>query len=264
MEMSHPANQFSDGAAYERLMGRWSRLVGQQFLAWIAVPKAQNWLDVGCGNGAFTAEICAKAEPKSIVGVDPSEAQLEFARSRLDIKNATFSTGDAQNLNFADQQFDASVMALVIAFVANPLNAVKELARVTKAGGVVATYMWDLPGGGLPLQPLNRALHTLGMAPAAPPQPGASTKEQLLMLWQSAGLCSVETSTLKIDVGFQNFDDFWQSCTIPVGPLGKFIESLDASTLERLKTELRQSLPLQPDGQIVYVAFANAVKGKKA
>ena len=44
---------FTNGEAYERLTGRWSRLVGESFLDWLDAPKGLRWLDVGCGNGAF-------------------------------------------------------------------------------------------------------------------------------------------------------------------------------------------------------------------
>jgi len=45
---------FSDGAAYELFMGRWSRAVGAIFLEWVAPPKGARWLDIGCGTGVFT------------------------------------------------------------------------------------------------------------------------------------------------------------------------------------------------------------------
>ena len=46
------AELFTDGEAYERMMGRWSRLVSETFLAWLDLPKGLRWLDVGCGTTA--------------------------------------------------------------------------------------------------------------------------------------------------------------------------------------------------------------------
>ena len=46
--------RFDDGAAYERYMGKWSQLAGETFLDWLAPKSGLRWLDVGCGNGAFT------------------------------------------------------------------------------------------------------------------------------------------------------------------------------------------------------------------
>ena len=70
---------FDDADAYDRYMGRWSRAIGEKFLAWLDAPKNLCWLDVGCGTGAFTELVIARAAPEKIVGIDPSPAQLEHA-----------------------------------------------------------------------------------------------------------------------------------------------------------------------------------------
>jgi ubiquinone/menaquinone biosynthesis C-methylase UbiE len=255
--------QFTDGEAYERLMGRWSRVVGRQFLNWIMIPPGKAWLDLGCGNGAFTEEICAFAQPSSVVGIDPAEAQLAFARTRPALKDVAFQVGDAQALPFDDGQFDASVMALAISFVPDATKAVAELARVTRSGGTVATYMWDLPGGGLPLAPIYRALRKLQHLPPMPSNAAVSKIEALHSLWQEAGLASIQTQVFKIEVVFDDFEDFWFSNTIRIGPQGKFMDSLDATVIEQLRMELENTLPILPDGRVVYGAHANAVKGFK-
>jgi ubiquinone/menaquinone biosynthesis C-methylase UbiE len=128
---------FTDGKAYERLMGRWSRLAGAAFLDWLNVPKAMRWLDAGCGNGAFTEEIIARCAPAEVKAIDPSEEQLAYARSRPGTKTAEFRAGDAQNLPFGDDCFDVGIMALVISFLPEPDKAAAELTRVVRRGGWV-------------------------------------------------------------------------------------------------------------------------------
>ena len=110
------AELFTDGEAYERMMGRWSRLVGETFLAWLDLPNGLRWLDVGCGNGAFTEEIIARCTPATVMAIDPSDEQLAFARTRPGAKMAEFLTGDAQKLSFGDGTFDVAIMALVLRF----------------------------------------------------------------------------------------------------------------------------------------------------
>ena len=149
---------FTDGKAYERRMGRWSRVVGEAFLDWLAVPKGLRWLDVGCGNGAFTEVLIARCAPAAVSAIDPSECQLSYARTRPEAKLAEFRVGDAQALPYPDRCFDAAAMALVISFVPDPIKAVAEMMRVVRPGGWVAAYMWDLPGGGIPVEPMFRAL----------------------------------------------------------------------------------------------------------
>ncbi len=262
--MTQAPEMFSDGQAYERMMGRWSKLAGSGFLKWVGVANGKSWLDVGCGNGAFTEEIVTRAGPSAVTGIDPSDGQIGFARKRPGLHDVTFHVGDAQALPFAANAFDVGVMALVISFVPDPAKGVAELARVVKPGGTVAAYMWDLPKMGVPLSPLYRALVKLGHAAPQPPNPHASSQESLQKLWADAGLQSVEMTVLRIPVSFENLDDFWASNVVPVGPLGKVLAGLSAAESKALKDELQASLPTKPDGKIVYEAVANAVKGVKA
>jgi len=114
---------FTDGEKYERLMGRWSRRVGEIFLDWMAVPKGMRWLDVGCGNGAFTETVIARCAPTEVNGIDPSDAQIAYARTRAAAKIAQFRIGDAQALPYDDASFDVAAMAMVISFIPDAAKA---------------------------------------------------------------------------------------------------------------------------------------------
>ncbi len=109
---------FGDGAAYERMMGTWSRLAGNIFLDWLPSKPGQRWIDIGCGNGAFTELLVERCAPAEVYGIDPSEGQLAFARARPCGALAQFQKGSAEALPFADSRFDVAVMALLIFFVA--------------------------------------------------------------------------------------------------------------------------------------------------
>jgi ubiquinone/menaquinone biosynthesis C-methylase UbiE len=262
--MSGQQTTFTDGEAYERLMGRWSRMVGGPFLKWLDVPKGLRWLDAGCGNGAFTEEIISHCAPAAVTGIDPSEGQIAYARTRPGTQQADYHIGDAQALPFGNANFDVAVMALAIAFIPDPAKAVAEMVRVARPGGLVATYMWDLPGGGLPLNPVFGALKSMDLAPPQPPSADVSRREALHQLWVNAKLQAVATEVFRISVTFANFDDFWESNALPAGPQGKFIQSLAPAAKADLRQRLRDRLPTSPDGRIAYESFANAVKGRLA
>ncbi|HXS42693.1 MAG TPA: methyltransferase domain-containing protein [Stellaceae bacterium] len=255
---------FTDGASYERLMGRWSQLVAVQFLAWLDAPKGLRWLDVGCGNGAFSEVLMRERPPAALCGIDPSEAQLAYARSRRALKAATFQIGDAQALPFDAGHFDAATMALVITFIPDPVKAVSEMKRVTRPGGWVAGYMWDAPAGGLPQQPLFAAARTLGLpAPsAAAGLASVHSEAELRAVWQKAGLEATETRRIDIAVTYDDFDDFWQSATLLASPMTKLVSGLAPAERERLKEHLAATLPRDAAGHVTGGAFANAVRGR--
>jgi ubiquinone/menaquinone biosynthesis C-methylase UbiE len=260
--MSDTAQLFNDGQAYERLMGRWSQIVGRQFLDWLGQPKGLRWLDVGCGNGAFTEVLIERCAPASVAAIDPSEGQIAFARSRPGAKLAEFRVGDAQSLPYGDAEFDVATMALVISFIPDPARAVREMARVVRSGGWAATYMWDFESNGAPIGPMYLALEAIGMPRSRPPNWQAASQQAMRGLWESAGMQSVETRAIRIPVSFANFEDFWASNAVPVGPQGQAIAKLSAADRERLRNRLREQLPTGQDGRITYEASANAVKGR--
>ena len=253
--------QFNDGKAYERSIGRWSQAAGEIFLDWLSLSPGLRWIDVGCGNGAFTALLDRRCQPTEVQGIDPSEGQLSFARDRLADHTATFHQGDAQALPFEDDRFDVAVMALAINLIPDPAKAVAEMARVVRPEGSVATYMWDINGGGFTMEPIREILSEMGIAT---PFFGAEFTEQggMRKLWESAGLDAVVVRRIEIGLTFTNFDDFWSSNTGTDGTIPKAIKSMSGSDVEELRERLRGHLPTDAQGRISYVAHANAAKGQ--
>ena len=253
--------RFDDGAAYERYMGEWSRLAGETFLDWLAPKSGLRWLDVGCGNGAFTEMLVGRCAPASVHGVDPSEGQLAYARTRPASRVAQFRQGDAMALPFPDDAFDAAVMPLVIFFVPDPALGVAEMARVVSPGGLVTAYAWDMEGGGFPYEALHDEMRGLGVAVPTPPSPEASRTDAMRDLWTGAGLDAVETREIDVRRTFDDFDDYW--ATVTGGPsVGRQLAAMSPEHLALLKERMRSHLPEEADGSITYSARANAVKGR--
>jgi ubiquinone/menaquinone biosynthesis C-methylase UbiE len=132
---------WASGEAYEPYVGRWSRLVAHQFLAWLNVPPGRDWLDVGCGTGALCQQILDHASPRRVRGMDPSAGFLAFAHHTVTDPRATFQLGDAQQIPVADGSTDATVSGLVLNFVPDPAKAAGEMKRATRRHGVVAAYL---------------------------------------------------------------------------------------------------------------------------
>jgi SAM-dependent methyltransferase len=253
--------RFDDGAAYDRAMGVWSRIAGRQMLDWLAPPPGLDWIDVGCGGGAFTELVIERCAPREIHGVDPAPAQIGFATARPGARGASFRVGDAMALPFEDDRFDAAIMALVIFFVPEPARGVAEMARVVRPGGSVSAYARDIDGGGFPFRHLQAALRELGITPQRPPSADAARPEILEALWRDAGLTDIAMRTIEVERRFADFDDFWFCCT-GSGSLRATVASLDAAQVAHAQGTLRAMLPAAADGSITITSHANAIRGR--
>jgi SAM-dependent methyltransferase len=254
--------RFDDGAAYERMMGVWSRLVGKEFIDWLAPSAGLRWIDVGCGNGAFTELLVERCAPSKIVGVDPSQGQLAFARSRHQAGIAEFRRGDATALPFGDHSFDAAVMALVIFFVPEPAKGLAEMVRVVKPGGTISAYVWDLlEANGFPMAPLQEELRTSGIQLLLPPSAEVSRMSALCSLWRDGGLTDVATREITVARTFDDFEDFWGSIEIAIG-MATATRDMSADDKAELKARMRIRVLTDSSGRITYSARANAVTGR--
>ncbi len=257
---------WASGAAYEPYVGRWSRLVAREFLQWLRVPPGCRWLDVGCGTGALTQTVLGVASPSEVVGVDPSAGFIGYAREQTQDSRASFVVGDAQDLPEETGTFDAVVSGLVLNFVPRQDRAASEMARIARAGGVVAAYVWDYAGE----MQLTRYFWDAAAAldrnaieldqgrrfPICKPEPLAD-------LFRNAGLQNVETRTIDVPTNFRGFDDYWTPFLGGQGPAPKYATSLDDERRAALREYLRTHVPTDPDGSIHLIARAWAVRGTK-
>jgi ubiquinone/menaquinone biosynthesis C-methylase UbiE len=258
--LAEQSARFDNGAAYEQYMGIWSQRVGEKFVDWLQPKLDWRWLDVGCGNGAFTETIVARCAPAAVTGIDPSEGQLNFARTRSALKKVEFRQADAMALPYPDNVFDVAVMPLVIFFVPDPVKGIDEMKRVVHVGGIVAAYSWDMVDGGFPYTILHDELRAMGIPPAVAPSVDASRPEVMLDLWTAAKFRDIETRELTVQRTFANFEEYWN--VIQGGPsVSAKFAAMSEENRSKLKTRLQMLLKAGADGSITYDARANAIKG---
>lgn len=194
--------------------------------------------------------------------IDPSDEQVKYARGQLLDSRVTFQTGDALSLPFANHTFDVAAMALVINFVSDGAKAVAEMKRVIKPHGTVGAYVWDNFGGGFVQRPLVEGLRAVGIDTPAAGGLNNTRIEELRNLFKQAGIGRITTRSIEIEVSYPTFDDYWSAQTGFINPIGKIIRKMSEADVTRLQSYLRDHLPLDRAGRVVYAARANAVKGQ--
>jgi len=256
---------WSAGDLYEPYVGRWSRLVAKEFLAWLAVPADSDWLDVGCGTGALTETILANSAPHAVEGVEPSAEFIDYARTRIADPRASFAVGDAQKLPVDAASFDAVVAGLVLNFVPEPSRAIAEMTRAARPGGVVAVYVWDYAGrmelmryfwdSAVALNPAAIELDEGRRFPMCSQGP-------LTELFAGAGLWEAEVRAIEVPTRFRDFDDYWSPFLGGQGPAPGYAMSLTDDRRGALRDRIRSKLPISADGTIDLIARAWAVRGR--
>jgi SAM-dependent methyltransferase len=266
MSDTRTSDAWDHGSPYERFMGRWSRGVAPEFLAWLDLPGSGRWVDVGCGTGALTAAIADTCAPASLVGIEPSPGFLASARRNLGSR-AALHEGSATSIPLADASVDAVVSGLVLNFVPDVAAALVEASRVVVPGGTVAAYVWDYAGR------MDFLRHFWDAAVAADPAAVALDEgvrfplcdgRALAKAFGDAGLVGVRTTTLDVATEFAGFEAYWAPFLGAQGPAPAYLMSLAEEARSRLRGHLERRLPREPDGSIRLVARAWSVRGASA
>jgi SAM-dependent methyltransferase len=241
-------NMFGDAEAYERFMGRWSRLVAPRLVGFTGrLPERGRMLDVGSGTGSLAFAIAERNGRARVLGIDPSKEYVAYASSRNPFPDRTsFEVGDAQQLHFPDASFDAALSLLVFNFIPDPKKALLELRRVTKPGGKLSAAVWDYGAGMRMLRMFWDA--AAGLDPAAEKldekhMPLCRAGE-LSALWREGGLENVREQSIDIRMRFESLADYWDPFLLGQGPAGSYVRRLDSDKLQALRNEVNRRLAL--------------------
>ncbi|MGL6113049.1 MAG: class I SAM-dependent methyltransferase [Rubrivivax sp.] len=230
--------------AYDRFMGRYSRLLSAQLADLASVRSGQRALDVGCGTGALTGELVARLGSAAVAAVDPSEPFVAATRERhpgVDVRRS-----QAEQLPFPSAAFDAALAQLVVHFMKDPVAGLAEMRRVTRSNGIVAACVWDHGGGEGPLGIFWDAARTLDPKIDDESQLPGVRKGHLAELFEAAGLREIESTALCVSLEHPSFDAWWEPFTRGVGPAGAYLASLDSDQRIMLRDACRRRVHAEP------------------
>jgi ubiquinone/menaquinone biosynthesis C-methylase UbiE len=248
---------------YDRFVGRYSPGLALAMCEAAGVREGQRALDVGCGSGALVSELAEIVGAESVAGIDPSEPFVEATRTR--VPGARILVGSAEAIPFADGEFDATLSQLVVNFLTDPGQGLREMSRVTRPGGTVAGCVWDYGEGMTMLRTFWEAAAALDPERATLRMESHTMRfsrpEELGGLWKSAGLTEVEVSPILVEASYDNFDDLWAPFPTGVGPAGAYVASLDNETQGALRDEFARRLD-DPQGPFQLTARAWCAVGR--
>lgn len=260
-------SEWSQGEIYESYVGRWSRVVAADFVAWLDEAPGLRWLDVGCGTGALTSGVLANAAPSEVVGVDQSEGFVGFARGavrdervRFGVLPASELSGEAFRETFGGA-FDVVVSGLALNFFPERVEALRSMREL---GRTVAVYVWDYAEGmqlmkyfwdaAGELRPQDRELDEGQTFPFCNPT-------GLEGLFAEAGFSSIETGAIVVPTVFESFDAYWAPFLGGQGVAPAYLRSLDEADQTALRDLLESRLPTNPDGSVELTARAWSARG---
>lgn len=245
-------------AAYDRFMGRYSSALAPLFADFSGVEPGESVLDVGCGPGSLTGILVERVGSGSVTAVDPSESFLAAIQGRF--PDVDVHLGSAESLPFADARFDRAMAQLVVHHMTDPVAGIRDMARVTLAGGVVAACVWDHVGGRSPVAPFWEAYRRY--EPGADPEALPGTREgELVAFFGEAGIEDVEGETISFQYPHGGFDDWWAPFSQSVGPVGRILGGLDDEGRRRLEEISREVFPSDSETLDLSVWAARGVVG---
>jgi len=230
--------------SYARFMGRFSEPLAVQFARLAGVRAGQRVLDVGCGPGALTAQLVERLGADAVSAIDPSGSFAAAVRVRF--PEVDVRCGVAEQLPFPDGSFDIALAQLVVHFMTDPVWGLREMARVTRPGGLVAACVWDHAAAGGPLATFWRAVHDIDPHARDEAELAGAREGHLAELCEAAGLTHIEPTSLTVSVPFTTFADWWEPFTLGVGPAGAYVTQLDQARREVLRSRCAQLLPPAP------------------
>lgn len=259
-----PRDRWEDAAAYDRFMGRWSRLLAEQFVLWLAVPPGSTWLEIGCGTGSLTSAICEHANPRRVTACDTSPDFVEFCRGHISYPDLRVVVASTDALPAHDAGYDVVASSLVLNFLPDPVKALQLMRDACAHDGIVATCVWDYSEGmeflrrfwdaAVALDSHAHRFHEGVRFPLCNPA-------ALRSAFAAAGLQSVVVTPLTVPTHFGSFDDYWEPIVDGPGPAPTYVSTLSASHRRALADRLRAEVVDSPDDPIRLTARAWAVKG---
>jgi ubiquinone/menaquinone biosynthesis C-methylase UbiE len=265
-------NKFSPGwKKWDELTMDFLKPMGDEIVHFINPKGKDVVLDIAAGTGEPGLTIATMLNGGKVIATDLSEDMLEIAREKAakrGIKNIETQVCDVCELPFADNTFDAISCRMGFMFFPDVLLAAKEMARVLKPGGRIATSVWNVPEKNFWVTVIMEAINKNMELPA--PQEGSPgmfrcAKDGFISdLFLEAGLKNISQKEISGQLNSKTTDVYWNMMTEVAAPVVSALSKADDAVKAKIKGEVYQALNQKyPDGNIQIDSSALIIYGEK-
>lgn len=265
-------NKFSSGwEKWDDLVMDFLKPVGNEIIRMLDPKGNMVVLDVASGTGEPGITIASMLKGGKVQLTDIAENMLVIARenaTRRGIHNIEIFTGDACDLPFTDNTFDAISCRFGFMFFPDMLLAAKEMVRVLKPGGRVAISVWNVPEKNFWVTATTRAIgRNMELQVPPPGAPGifrCSGDGLMSDLFSQVGLKNISQSEVAGKLNCKTIDVYWKFQTEVAAPIVAALSKANSALKEKIKSEVYQAVNQKfPDGNIIFDSSALVIYGQK-
>jgi len=239
-------NKFSPGwKKWDELTMDFLKPTGDEIIRLLNPKKDAVVLDIAAGTGEPGLTIASLVTEGKVISTDLSEGMLEIATEnakKRGIKNFETKVCDVSELPFADNTFDAISCRFGFMFFPDMLLATKEMTRVLKPGGRIATSVWNIPEKNFWVTAIMGTINkNIELPPTPPGAPGmfrCSKPGFLSDLFSQAGLKNVSENEVTGKLNCQTTDVYWNSMNDIAAPVVAALSKANEEIKEKIKIEV--------------------------
>lgn len=265
-------NKFSSGwKKWDDLMMDFLQPVGDEIVRLLNPQNNDIVLDIASGTGEPGLTIASRLGAGKVILTDLAEDMLEIASenaARRNIENIDTRVCDVSKLPFADHSFDAISCRFGFMFFPDMQLAAKEMVRVLRPGGRIATAVWDIPEKNFwvtaIMGAINKNMELPAVLPGAPGMFRCAQTGVVSDLFLKAGLTDISEVEIAGKMNCKTTDVYWNLMTDVAAPVVAALSKADEGTKAKIKAEVYDLMDQKyADGNVVIDSSAIVIYGEK-
>jgi len=265
-------NKFSPGwKKWDELTMDFLKPMGDEIIKLLNPKTDAIVLDVAAGTGEPGLTIASHLNGGKVVSTDLAEGMLEVAQEnakKRGIKNFETIVCDVCELPFEDNTFDAVSCRFGFMFFPDMELAIKEMKRVLKPGGKIATAVWNIPDKNFWITAtMGTISKNIEITPPPPGAPGMfrCAKEGFMTdLFTQAGLKNVSVNEVTGKLNCKTTDVYWSLMNEVAAPVVAALSKADDALKQKIKTEVYSLVNERyPEGAVAIDSSALVIYGEK-